>query len=145
MSQHEMSFDVSQDVETVMNALRQIASQLHMGVVESGPQNLTVKSKGTADHYSCRIDFVVSSDKKTNISAHGSMFGVGPRIQGWLQADMGGFINALTVRLAKLASAPSSNNEIDLASQLEQLARLKDQGTLTNEEFETAKKRILGL
>jgi hypothetical protein len=147
MSQHEMSFHVSQDVEAVMEALRQTASHLHMGVIESGPRKLTVKSKGTTDHYSCRIDFVISENKGTDIRAHGSMFGVGPRIQGWLQADMGGFINALSVRLANSVSSqkPNPNTDIDLASQLEQLARLKEQGVLSPDEFETAKKRVLGL
>lgn len=141
-----MSFNVSQDVETVMVALRQTAADLHLGVIESGPKNLTVKSTATMMKNGVRIDFkVLESPKETRITAHGSSFGYGPIVQRALQAEMGGFINALSIKLAtpSHSDAPGLNN--DLASQLEQLARLRDQGVLTPEEFETSKKRVLGL
>ncbi len=35
--------------------------------------------------------------------------------------------------------------ENDMASQLEQLARLKDQGIITEEEFNAKKKQVLGI
>ena len=41
------------------------------------------------------------------------------------------------------AAAPSSNE--DQITQLQQLAQLKDQGILTQEEFDAKKKQILGL
>ncbi len=40
------------------------------------------------------------------------------------------------------ADAPSQDDQI---AQLEQLAKLKDQGILTQEEFDAKKKQILGL
>ena len=40
------------------------------------------------------------------------------------------------------AAAPSQDDQI---AQLEQLAKLKDQGILTQEEFDAKKKQILGL
>ncbi len=145
MSQHEMSFTVSQDLETVMAAMRQTAAELSLGVIESGTNNITVKTLATLNRNSIRIDFKVNENSGTNISAHGSLFGLGPYIQRQLQAEMGGFINALSVKLAAPSQSGTSSVNNDLASQLEQLARLRDQGVLTPEEFETSKKRVLGL
>jgi membrane protease subunit (stomatin/prohibitin family) len=42
------------------------------------------------------------------------------------------------------AAAPAASSQ-DEISQLQQLAQLKDQGILTQEEFDTKKKQILGL
>ena len=140
-----MSFVVSQDIETVMSALRQTAAELSLGVIESGPRNLTVKTPATLNRNSIRIDFKVNEKSGTHISAHGSMLGVGPYVQRLLQAEMGGFVNALSVKLATPSQSNSPVVNGDLASQLEQLARLRDQGVLTPEEFEVSKKRVLGL
>ncbi len=42
------------------------------------------------------------------------------------------------------APVPTANNQSDI-DQLKQLAELKDQGILTQEEFDAKKKQILGL
>ena len=43
------------------------------------------------------------------------------------------------------AQAPAAPAELDYAAELEQLAQLKAQGILTEEEFEAKKKQILGI
>lgn len=43
------------------------------------------------------------------------------------------------------AAAPAAPAEPDYAAELEQLAQLKNQGILTDEEFEAKKKQILGI
>ena len=43
------------------------------------------------------------------------------------------------------AAAPAAPAEPDYAAELEQLAQLKNQGILTEEEFEAKKKQILGI
>ena len=42
------------------------------------------------------------------------------------------------------APAPAPAQEVDVASQLERLADLKDQGILTEEEFAAQKAKLLG-
>ncbi len=42
-------------------------------------------------------------------------------------------------------AAPQAASEDDLTTQLQQLAQLKDQGILTQEEFDAKKKQILGI
>jgi predicted Zn-dependent peptidase len=46
---------------------------------------------------------------------------------------------------AQSAAAPPATAEPDYAAELEQLAQLKNQGILTEEEFEAKKKQILGI
>jgi hypothetical protein len=46
---------------------------------------------------------------------------------------------------AAAAPAPAAAAEPEYMAELEQLARLRDQGVLTPEEFEAKKKQILGL
>ncbi len=43
------------------------------------------------------------------------------------------------------AAAPAAPQATDYTAELEQLAQLKDQGILTQEEFEAKKKQILGI
>ena len=46
---------------------------------------------------------------------------------------------------AQAAAMPAAPAEPDYAAELEQLAQLKNQGILTEEEFEAKKKQILGI
>ena len=46
---------------------------------------------------------------------------------------------------AQAAAAPVAPAEPDYAAELEQLAQLKNQGILTEEEFEAKQKQILGI
>jgi hypothetical protein len=46
---------------------------------------------------------------------------------------------------AQQAAAPAAPAAPDYAAELEQLAQLKAQGILTEEEFEAKKKQILGI
>lgn len=43
------------------------------------------------------------------------------------------------------ASSPPPNATVDIADQIRKLGELRDQGLLTNEEFEAKKKQLLGL
>jgi hypothetical protein len=48
-------------------------------------------------------------------------------------------------QVATQEPAPPSAPEADVATQIQQLAALKDQGLLTEEEFSAKKKQILGI
>lgn len=43
------------------------------------------------------------------------------------------------------APQPATDSEDDMVAQLQQLAQLKDQGILTQEEFDAKKKQLLGI
>jgi hypothetical protein len=46
---------------------------------------------------------------------------------------------------AATAPAPAANDELGYMGELERLAQLRDQGIITNEDFEAKKKQLLGI
>jgi len=46
---------------------------------------------------------------------------------------------------AAAAPAPAANNEPGYVGELERLSQLRDQGIITNEDFEAKKKQLLGI
>ena len=49
------------------------------------------------------------------------------------------------VEAASAAPAPAANDEPEYVGELERLAQLRDQGIITNEDFEAKKKQLLGI
>jgi hypothetical protein len=43
------------------------------------------------------------------------------------------------------ATTPAANDEPDYVGELERLSQLRDQGIITNEDFEAKKKQLLGI
>ena len=46
---------------------------------------------------------------------------------------------------AEVAAAPAAPSEPDYMGELERLSQLRDQGIITNEDFEAKKKQLLGI
>ena len=46
---------------------------------------------------------------------------------------------------AAAAPAPAANDEPEYVGELQRLAQLRDQGIITNEDFEAKKKKLLGI
>ena len=46
---------------------------------------------------------------------------------------------------AAAAPAPAANDEPEYVGELQRLAQLRDQGIITNEDFEAKKKQLLGI
>ena len=46
---------------------------------------------------------------------------------------------------AAAAPAPAANDEPEYVGELERLSQLRDQGIITNEDFEAKKKQLLGI
>lgn len=60
--------------------------------------------------------------------------------------DLCDFIRSQERKKSELAAAPASiNASNDMITQLERLAHLKEQGSITEEEFTVAKKKLLGM
>ncbi|MEL7664087.1 MAG: SHOCT domain-containing protein [Methanosarcina mazei] len=61
--------------------------------------------------------------------------------------DIEGFVKATNQHIEKYKKQSSqvSNNNLDVAGQISKLAELRDKGILTEEEFTTQKKKLLGL
>jgi membrane protease subunit (stomatin/prohibitin family) len=59
--------------------------------------------------------------------------------------DQASYDQQMAAQAAAAPAAPAAPAEPDYAAELEQLAQLKNQGILTDEEFEAKKKQILGI
>ena len=62
--------------------------------------------------------------------------------QKYAAQDQAAYDQQMAAQAAAAAAAPA---EPDYTAELEQLAQLKNQGILTDEEFEAKKKQILGI
>jgi hypothetical protein len=63
------------------------------------------------------------------------------RRQAMLRGDTGGYDEPV----AAAPAAPAAAAEPDYTDQLQELAKLREQGILTDEEFQAKKKQILGI
>ncbi len=65
--------------------------------------------------------------------------------QKYAAQDQAQYDEQMAAQQQHAAPAPAEPAQPDYAAELEQLAQLKDQGILTEEEFEAKKKQILGI
>ena len=65
--------------------------------------------------------------------------------QKYAAKDQAAYDQQMAAQQAYAAPAPAAPDMPDYAAELEQLAQLKNQGILTEEEFEAKKKQILGI
>ncbi len=65
--------------------------------------------------------------------------------QKYSAQDQAAYDQQVAAQQAAAPAAPAAPAEPDYAAELEQLAQLKNQGILTEEEFEAKKKQILGI
>ena len=65
--------------------------------------------------------------------------------QKYAAQDQAAYDQQMAAQAAAAPPAPAAPAEPDYAAELEQLAQLKNQGILTDEEFQAKKKQILGI
>ena len=65
--------------------------------------------------------------------------------QKYASQDQAAYDQQMAAQQAAAPAAPAAPAEPDYAAELEQLAQLKNQGILTEDEFQAKKKQILGI
>ncbi len=65
--------------------------------------------------------------------------------QKYAAQDQAAYDQQMAAQQAAAPAAPAAPAEPDYAAELEQLAQLKNQGILTEDEFQAKKKQILGI
>ncbi len=65
--------------------------------------------------------------------------------QKYAAQDQAAYDQQVAAQQAAAPAAPAAPAEPDYAAELEQLAQLKNQGILTEDEFQAKKKQILGI
>ena len=145
MSKHFEKFDIQKDKDTVMQACRYAFKEMQVAVQNESENSFTANEKQGLLAYAnpAKIEVSInSSGKNTTLNVNVSNFGFGP-IQGkHCKSVANTFINAVRVK-----STESSTSSVQLsdADELKKFADLKEQGIISEEEFNAKKKQILGL
>jgi hypothetical protein len=152
MTQHEMQFDVTGSIDHVLAACQESAHDLQWRVLSVSQSGLSIREMpksllGSGPIVTAKMDVALSGQgMSTYVRIRGSILGMGPVPRKYLEGVMGSFVNGISVRLQQdeARSDRQESGSIDIAGQLERLAMLHREGTLTDEEFGAAKKRIVG-
>ena len=129
---------------------KNVIAQLGWRVMEDNSNKIVCKEvaiQWTSFNYPAEIAISLSDYKeKTKIVLDGSIFGFGPIQSGHLQGQIGRIKN-----LIETCSTQSSNQNVtqnkteNLSNELEKLAELHSKGILSDEEFKSAKNKLLNM
>ena len=147
MSSYNENFSIEKDKETVSQACRYAFNQMGVAIHDESANAFTVKEKvgllAYANPAKLKISLSELKAGKTEIEVESSNFGFGP-IQGkHVKSVATTFINA--VKLKANESNNAGVSAVSDADELKKFAELRDQGVISQDEFEAKKKQILGL
>ena len=146
MPKHSEAFAVSAAIHETLQACKEAVGQLGWGILEAGDGRMSIKEEGFANlnkgTWPAKVDIhLQSSGVRTQIILEGSIFGFGPIQSDHLKGQMGR-LRSLIERSADRVQ--SQTGVASLGVELERLASMKARGVLTEDEFEVAKKKLLG-
>ncbi len=153
MSRFEQSIEFNELPEEVMWGARQATQAVGWGMVDVSPSTLHAKKPlpplGGAST-EIRVNVTRQGDK-TVVRISGSLFGFGPYVDKLLRADLGSFVNALTMAVVEHREnnregdpSPSAAPAAEVVERIIELGSLMEQGLITRSEFEELKKALLG-
>lgn len=154
---HEFSFDVSYSLEDTYSALKDAAQQLALGSykIDKFDDNLKIAYlKAGVSLFSWGENINVSVKKSAtgatvsiiSVPKTGVMLG-GAMDMGKNRKNINEISQALSNALKKyqLIETDNLSTSPDVADEILKLAKLKDSGILTQEEFDAKKKQLLGI
>jgi hypothetical protein len=65
--------------------------------------------------------------------------------QRWAEQDQAQYAPSYEQQAPPAAAAPAPSGEADYTAELEKLAKLRDEGVISAEDFEAKKKQLLGI
>ena len=144
MSSHTESFEIEKDYENVKQSCRYAFKEMQVMVKKEKGNEFIANEKfsfGFSNPAKIEVS-VVPEGNSTTLKLKVSNMGLGP-IQGkHCKTVANTFINAVKFKSSENSSIESKSSEAD---ELKKFADLKEQGIITEEEFNTKKKQILGL
>ena len=153
MSKHQVEAVLPHSVDDVAMACQEAVAQLGWRILDQSDSGLTCKEvlpQITSMTWPAKIEVEWRQEgSKTRLTLNGSVMGFGPLQSGHLKGEMGNLQNRIQLCLRKTASQqqrtpPAPTPQSTLAGELENLARLRSQGILSDEEFANAKAKLLG-
>ena len=145
------SIEINLPMEEAYDLCRKVTVDIGWHVVEEGKTSLSIKEKavsGVSFNFPAQVEMILSSigTDKTVSNLRGTIFGFGLTQKGHLQGRLGSIRNRIAVAvkdIAKTEQKGSNNAKVSVAEELEKLASLKDNGILSDKEFNEAKRKLL--
>jgi hypothetical protein len=152
MPSHKDSFIIPIPIEQAMMICKEAVAATNWRVLEQGESHLKCKevvTQATSFNWPAEVSIDLKSiEKGTAVVMNGGISGWGPIQSSHLQGQMGNLRNRMELAFQKLQESHKQvhtrQNELSLVSELERLANLRANGALTEEEFQQAKKKLLG-
>lgn len=146
MPKHQEEFQLQQPLEAVRLACKEAISDLNWRVFQETESHFWCKERQEVLSFSWRATFNLSlhevSKDQTMVAVEAENFGFGPIQRGHLEGEVGKLRNKITVALEASEKLTHSQAN-DLSTEIERLADLRERGILSEEEFNTAKSRLL--
>ena len=129
--------------------VRQAVADCGWGIKEQGPGRVVARVGFGATRNPSSIEVLTRDDQGAGslVVLNGRILGVGPIQKGHLKAEVGKLANAIKVAVASAQKdAPAPGVEVarsTMADRLRELASLRDEGLLTDDEFAEQKAKVL--
>jgi len=153
MSKCNDDFSVNLPLNDLMDVCKGIISKLGWAVLDQSSSKIRCKETGKFDinkgNFFADIEIVLASTANgTSVSLNGSNFGIGPFASKHIQGEVSKLRNMIEVDVKQYNNnkeTQSANSNVSVAGEIEKLASLHSQGILSDDEFKTAKNKLLGI
>jgi hypothetical protein len=144
LSKHQDSLCVEIPADAAERACRHAISEIGWRVLEDDGRRFVAKEitpQATSFTWSAKVEILIEGDNsRSTIRLNGSITGMGPIQKGHLKGQVGALKN--TIGVATRAEK-SEKNSGDISAELERLADMHKNGSLSTEEFAQAKAQVL--
>ena len=146
MSTYNEKFTIEKDIDIVSQDCRYALNQMWVAIENESAYAFTIQEKISLFSFGnpAKLQISLSEMKKgkTEIEVKSTNFGFGPVQDKHVESAASKFINAVKLKANEANNAYAALTEADA---LKKFAELRDQGVISQEEFEAKKKQILGL
>jgi hypothetical protein len=134
-----------------IDILQHVVHELDWSVINSSDDRIVLKEKDRFDYYNAlemTIDLNQGDSDSVEMTVKAHNDGYGPVQDEYIKNQVLRFISAIKLAIEKIAPVPMNEDEEyqdnSLSLELERLAKLHEEGELTDEEFSRAKEKVIG-
>jgi hypothetical protein len=135
----------------MIEIVQHVVNELDWSVISSSEDKIVLKEKDRFDYYNAlemTIDLLQSKNDIIEMTINAHNDGYGPVQDEYIKNQVLRFITAIKTAIEKIRPHPEIYDEEDLNNslslELERLAKLHEEGELTDEEFSKAKEKVIG-
>lgn len=148
----EDRIEVSIPEENTISICRKVVADIGWRILGQSKNRIQCKEvavSGISFNWPAEVEIIISSNSPSSstILLNGSIFGFGPVQKGHLKGQIGNLKNRIEIKVdEETNNSNTSNNKgssESLSDEITKLAALHKKGILTDDEFQSAKKRLI--